>query len=71
MTNWLTHEMAKITVHLPVGRVPLQIPKVNLKFRELYSPHKTLAPTMPGPPYFRGFTITLRYTSFGKNPLDE
>lgn len=39
MTNWLTHDMAKITVHLSVGRVPLQISKVNSKFRELYSPH--------------------------------
>jgi hypothetical protein len=25
----------------------------------------------PGPPHFRGFTITLRHTTLGRNPLDE
>ena len=28
-------------------------------------------PSGPRPPHFRGFTITLRHTTFGKTPLDE
>jgi len=29
------------------------------------------APSGPGPPHYRGFTITLRYTKVGRTPLDE
>jgi hypothetical protein len=29
------------------------------------------APSGPGPPHYRGFTITLRHTSVGRTPLDE
>jgi len=32
--------------------------------------HCAGAPSGPGPPY-RGFTITLRPTTFGRTPLDE
>ena len=28
------------------------------------------SPSGPGPPHYRGFTITFRHTRFGKNPLD-
>ena len=28
-------------------------------------------PSGPGPPQYRGFTITLRYTTLGRTPLDE
>jgi hypothetical protein len=29
------------------------------------------APSGPGPPQYRDFTITLRHTSLGRSPLDE
>jgi hypothetical protein len=29
------------------------------------------APSWPGPPHYRGFTITLRHTTRGRSPLDE
>jgi hypothetical protein len=29
------------------------------------------APSGPGPPHYRGFTITLRQTTLGRTPLDE
>ena len=29
------------------------------------------APSWPGPPHYRGFTITLRHTTVGRTPLDE
>jgi hypothetical protein len=29
------------------------------------------APSGPGHPHYRGFTITLRYTTLGRTPLDE
>ena len=33
--------------------------------------HGATAPSGPGPPYYRGFTITLRHTTLGRTPLDE
>jgi hypothetical protein len=33
--------------------------------------HGAMAAGRPGPPYYRGFTITLRHTSLGKTLLDE
>ena len=33
--------------------------------------HGTTAPSGPGPPHFRGFTITLRHTTLGRTPLDQ
>ena len=33
--------------------------------------HRTTAPSGPGPPHYRGFTITLRNTTIGRTPLDE
>jgi hypothetical protein len=29
------------------------------------------APSGPGPPHYRGFTITLRHTTLGRTPLEE
>jgi hypothetical protein len=29
------------------------------------------APSGPGPPHYRGFTITFRHTTLGRTPLDE
>jgi hypothetical protein len=34
-------------------------------------PHGTTTPIRPGPPRYRGFTITLRHTVIGRTPLDE
>ena len=36
-----------------------------------HSPHGITAPSGPGPPHYRGFTITLRHTTLGRIPLDE
>jgi len=33
--------------------------------------HGLQIPSRPGPPHYRGFTITLRHTTLGRNPLDE
>ena len=36
-----------------------------------YFPQGATAPSGPGPPHYRGFTITLRHTTLGRTPLDE
>ena len=36
-----------------------------------FSPRGTAAPTGPGPPHYRDFTITLRHITLGRTPLDE
>jgi hypothetical protein len=33
--------------------------------------HGATAPSGPGPPHYRGFTIILRHTTLGRTPLDE
>jgi len=33
--------------------------------------HGATAPSGPGPPHYRGFTITLRHATAGRTPLDE
>jgi hypothetical protein len=33
--------------------------------------HGGTTPSGPGPPHYRGFTITLRHTTLGRTPLDE
>ena len=33
--------------------------------------HGETAPSGPGPPHYRGFTIPLRHTTLGRTPLDE
>jgi len=37
----------------------------------LFSSHGTTALSGPGPPYYRGFTITLGHTTLGRTALDE
>jgi len=37
----------------------------------LFFSHSKTAPSRPGSPHYRGFTITLRHTTSGKTPLDE
>jgi hypothetical protein len=34
-------------------------------------PHSATAPSGPGPPHYRGFTITLRHNTLGRTSLDE
>jgi len=41
------------------------------KSSSTFFPHDATAPSGPGPPHFRGFTITLRHTTLGRTPLDE
>jgi hypothetical protein len=36
-----------------------------------FSSHGATAPSGPGPPHYRGFTITLRHITLGRTPLDE
>jgi hypothetical protein len=40
----------------------------NFKF---FFYHGATAPSGPRPAHYRGFTITLRHTTLGRNPLDE
>jgi hypothetical protein len=49
---------------LGTGRRVLEIPAAFFFY-------DTTAPSGPGPAHCRGFTITLRHTTFGKTPLDE
>ena len=37
----------------------------------LFFYHGSTAPSGPGTPHYRGFTITLRHTTFDRTPLDE
>jgi hypothetical protein len=34
-------------------------------------PHGVTSSSGPRPPYYRGFTITLRHTTLGRTPLGE
>jgi hypothetical protein len=36
-----------------------------------FSPHCATASSGPGPPHYRGFTITLRHTTLDRTPLEE
>jgi hypothetical protein len=42
---------------------------VAVKSRIKNFPHGATAPSAPGPPHYRGFTITLRDTTLGATPL--
>jgi hypothetical protein len=37
----------------------------------IFFPHGATAPSGSEPPHYRGFTITLKYTTLGRTPLDE
>jgi hypothetical protein len=43
----------------------------RFQFLYIFFPHGVTAPSGPGPPHCRGFTITLRHTKFGRTPLDK
>jgi hypothetical protein len=59
---------------LPVSNVPLT-PSTewgsSMPFNAIFPAHGATAPGGPGPPRYRGFTIKIRHTSFGRTPLDE
>jgi hypothetical protein len=44
---------------------------VNLTITQSSTPHSATASSGPGPPHYRGLTITLRHTTLGRTPLDE
>jgi hypothetical protein len=52
-------------IHLAVTGRTVQL------WSSLLFPHSITAPSGPGPPHYRGFTITLRHTTLGRKPLDE
>jgi len=39
-------------------------------FLLIHFPHDVTAPSGPGPPHYRGFTITLKYITVDRIPLD-
>jgi hypothetical protein len=45
--------------------------RMVLNVRWEFFSHGGKAPGETGPPHYRGFTITLRYTTLGRTPLDE
>ena len=44
---------------------------ISNQLHNRFFPHGTTAPSRPGPPHYRGFTITFRHTTLGRTPLDE
>jgi hypothetical protein len=44
---------------------------IEFECRYIFSPNCATVPSRPGPPHYRGFTVTLRHTTFGRTPLDE
>jgi hypothetical protein len=47
------------------------IPREHRLFLYDFFSNGATAPSGPGPPHYRGFTITLRHTALGRTPLDE
>jgi len=43
----------------------------HLVLTYIHIPYGTTTPSGPDSYLYRGFTITLRYTTVGRNPLDE
>jgi hypothetical protein len=55
----------KRSSHSYNGRLTIKICKCT------FSLHCARALSGPGPPHYRGFTITLRHTTLGRTPLDK
>ena len=49
----------------------LLVTKMTIHFTSTAAYHGATALSDPGPSHNLGFTITLRHTKFGRNPLDE
>ena len=50
---------------------PRYIVRVPVILKTSFFSHGKTAPCGPGPPHYRGFTITLRHTTLGRTPLEE
>ena len=71
VSPWLTYEPGIQTVPALVATVttnPIII--VNMTIMIIFS-HGATAPSAPGPPHYRGFTIALRHATLGRTPLYE
>jgi hypothetical protein len=44
---------------------------LNFSVNKRFFPNGSTAANGPGPPHYRGFTITLRHTELGRTPLDD
>jgi len=64
-SNWITTLLSYFLL-----KHVLYHPK-SLTWITTFSLHGAAAPSRPGPPHYRGFTITLRHTTVGRTPLDE
>jgi hypothetical protein len=59
----------KCNGHEEVRKYLLQL--LCMKCVRVLFPHDATAPSGPGPPHYRGFTITRRHTTLGRTPLEE
>jgi len=59
-------------IHIPYFLSDASISMVKTVINTNYNfPWLNSPPSGPGPPHYRGFTITLRHTALGRTPLDE
>jgi hypothetical protein len=59
-----------LTVSKLLVRYELHNVSKNVSPNQIF-PHGSTVYSGPRPPYYRGFTITLRYTTLRRTPLDE
>ena len=78
LTNCSIYHFTLISVSLPrLTRtserqvISSGIQVLTLFYRLNSFPHGATVPSGPRPPHYRGFTITLRHTIFGRIPLDD
>jgi len=67
-------EFSSETFRTIISRHPsLRIDSGTYKLQGFFCPppHGATAPSEPGTPHYRSFTITLRHTTLGTTPLDE
>jgi hypothetical protein len=62
---------SKMRNMLPSQGYRMAIPGNGATVERWVPPHDATAPSGPGPPHYRGFTITLRHTILSRTPLDE
>jgi len=68
MVNSINTPANKISIHLMNGK--LAISKILLIIKRYYFYYGATAPSGPGPPHYREFTITFRNATLGRTPLD-
>ena len=73
--NTFRSEYRKKKIHKPrntnLETSHSQTPQVSASKFIFFFSHCVTVPSGPGHPHYRGFTITLTYTTLGRNPLDE